>query len=61
MRFDECARTRPTSVRDEDPRGCWSPEAESAKAREIAQAAGFTYIQAPYIAEVARTKGSRSS
>jgi len=43
-----------------DPRGCWLPEAESARAREIVEAAGITYIEAPYIAEVARAKGSRS-
>ena len=44
-----------------DPRGCWLPEADAAKAREIVEAAGITYIEAPYIAEVARAKGSRSS
>jgi predicted CoA-binding protein len=37
-----------------DPRGCWFPEADSAKAREIVEAAGLSYIDAPYIADAAR-------
>src|SRR5687767_9381883 len=37
-----------------DPRGCWLPQAESAKAREIVEAAGLTYIEAPYIADAVR-------
>ena len=37
-----------------DPRGCWLPESESANARNIVEGAGLTYIEAPYIADVAR-------
>ena len=37
-----------------DPRGCWFPEAESAQAREVVEAAGLIYIQAPYIADAVR-------
>jgi predicted CoA-binding protein len=40
-----------------DPRGCWFPEADSAKAREIAEGAGLIYIEAPYIADAARGRG----
>ena len=40
-----------------DPRGCWLPQAESAKARGIVESAGFTYIEAPYIADAARGRG----
>lgn len=40
-----------------DPRGCWFPEAESAKARGLVEGAGLTYIEAPYIADAARGRG----
>jgi hypothetical protein len=40
-----------------DPRGCWLPPAESAKARAIVEGAGLTYIEAPYIAEAVRGRG----
>jgi predicted CoA-binding protein len=34
-----------------DPRGCWMPEQESARARKIVEDAGLSYIESPYIAE----------
>jgi len=37
-----------------DPRGCWMPQAESASARKVVEDAGLTYVEAPYIADVAR-------
>ena len=37
-----------------DPRGCWMPQAESARARKLVEGAGLTYVEAPYIADVAR-------
>jgi predicted CoA-binding protein len=40
-----------------DPRGCWFPQAESAKARAVVEAAGLTYIEAPYIADAVRGRG----
>ena len=43
-----------------DTRGCWLPEAESAKARGIVEAAGLTYIEAPYIADAARGRAIKS-
>ena len=41
-----------------DPRGCWMPEAESARARGLVESAGFVYVEEPYIADVARSLGS---
>ena len=40
-----------------DPRGVWSPQAESGKARKIVEEAGLTYIEAPYIADAVRGRG----
>jgi predicted CoA-binding protein len=37
-----------------DPRGCWMPREESGRARAIVEAAGLGYVEAPYIADVAR-------
>jgi predicted CoA-binding protein len=37
-----------------DPRGCWMSRAESDRARAIVEAAGLTYVEAPYIADAAR-------
>jgi predicted CoA-binding protein len=39
-----------------DPRGCWMPEQESAKARKIVEDAGLSYIESPYIAEAVRAR-----
>ncbi|HJW48687.1 MAG TPA: CoA-binding protein [Candidatus Limnocylindria bacterium] len=44
-----------------DPRGCWLPEAESAKARGIVEAAGLAYIEGPYIADAVRATRAPSS
>jgi uncharacterized UPF0146 family protein len=43
-----------------DPRGCWFPEADSARARAIVEAAGLTYIEAPYIADAARGEAAKT-
>lgn len=40
-----------------DPRGCWLPPAESRRARELVESAGLNYVDAPYIADVARLLG----
>lgn len=37
-----------------DPRGCWLPPEESARAREIVESAGLNYVEAPYIADAVR-------
>ena len=37
-----------------DPRGCWMPPEESARARGLVEAAGFVYVEEPYIVDVAR-------
>jgi hypothetical protein len=51
------------SGRDEtgagDPRGCWLPEEESARARSIVESAGLQYVESPYIAEAVRADDSR--
>jgi len=44
----------PTGAKD--PRGCWLPPEESAKARAIVEGAGLTYIEAPYIADAVRAR-----
>jgi predicted CoA-binding protein len=40
-----------------DPRGSWLSEADSASARKVVEAAGLTYIEAPYIADAVRGRG----
>ena len=42
-----------------DPKGCWVPADESLQARRIVEAAGLTYIEAPYIADAVREFGGR--
>ncbi len=37
-----------------DKKGCWFPDDESQRAREIVEAADMTYIQEPYIADAVR-------
>ncbi len=37
-----------------DPHGCWLPAEDARKARDIVERAGLRYIDAPYIADVAR-------
>ena len=37
-----------------DPRGCWMPPGQSARARALVEAADFTYVEEPYIVDVAR-------
>jgi predicted CoA-binding protein len=37
-----------------DKKGCWLPEDESQRARQIVESAGMTYIQEPYIADAVR-------
>ena len=37
-----------------DPTGCWMPEAESRRAREIVESAGLAYLDEPYIADAVR-------
>jgi predicted CoA-binding protein len=39
-----------------DLRGCWLPEDDSTKAREIVEGAGLNYIETPYIADAVRAK-----
>jgi len=39
-----------------DPCGCWLSAEDSRKAREIVERAGLSYIDAPYIAGVARRR-----
>jgi hypothetical protein len=46
------ARTLPPAPADN--RGCWVPAAQSARQREIVEAAGMTYIDDHYIADTAR-------
>src|SRR5688500_9977824 len=43
-----------------DPRGCWLPDAESARAREIVESAGLVYIESPYIAAAVRGRALKS-
>jgi hypothetical protein len=38
----------------DDPKGCWIPEDELRRARELVQSAGLTHIAEPYIGDVAR-------
>ena len=37
-----------------DPRGCWLSAGDARTAREIVEAAGLRYIDAPYVADAAR-------
>ena len=46
------ARTRPPEPADE--RGCWVPSAQSARQREVVEAAGMSYVDDHYIADIAR-------
>lgn len=46
------ARTRPPQPADN--RGTWVPASQSARQRQIVEASGMTYIDAHYIADVAR-------
>jgi predicted CoA-binding protein len=39
-----------------DPRGCWLSQADSSSARKVVEAAGLTYIEAPYIADAVRER-----
>jgi predicted CoA-binding protein len=41
------------------PDGCWMDQAASQAARAVVEAAGLTYIEAPYIADEVRSRGSR--
>jgi hypothetical protein len=43
-----------TSTGDRAPDGCWVPPGESRQGRELAAAAGLSYIDDIYIADVAR-------
>jgi predicted CoA-binding protein len=43
-----------------DKKGCWLPDAESQRAREIVESAGMSYIQEPYIADAVRDLAARS-
>jgi predicted CoA-binding protein len=45
---------------EKDPRGCWFPDAESAKARGIVEREGLIYIESPYIADAVRGKAVKS-
>jgi predicted CoA-binding protein len=38
-----------------DVSGCWMPDEESQRARDIVETAGMTYVEAPFIADVARS------
>jgi hypothetical protein len=40
-----------------DPAGCWVPPGEARRARSVVEAAGLAYLDAPYIADVARRLG----
>lgn len=46
------ARTRPPQAADN--RGTWVPAAQSARQRQVVEAAGMTYVDDHYIADVAR-------
>jgi len=39
-----------------DPHGCWLPQDESGRAREIVEGAALTYVAAPYIGDAVRTR-----
>jgi len=39
--------------------GCWMDQAASQAARAVVESAGLAYIEAPYIADVVRSGGSR--
>jgi len=39
-----------------DPHGCWLPQEESGRAREIVEGAGLSYVEAPYIADAVRAR-----
>ena len=43
-----------------DKQGCWLPDDESRRAREIVEAAGLTYIQEPYIVDAVRDLEARA-
>jgi predicted CoA-binding protein len=43
-----------------DKKGCWLPDDESQRAREIVEAAGLSYIQEPYIADAVRDLAART-
>jgi predicted CoA-binding protein len=49
-----------TSTGTHDPRACWMDEADSRAARGLAEGAGMMYVDAAYIADVARRIGSRT-
>lgn len=40
----------------EDPTGCWLPEDESQRARQIVESAGLTYFDQPYVADLVRQR-----
>jgi len=41
------------------PDGCWMDQAASQAARAVVESAGLAYIEAPYIADEVRSRGSR--
>jgi len=41
------------------PDGCWMDQASSRAARAVVESAGLAYIEAPYIADEVRNRGSR--
>jgi hypothetical protein len=41
------------------PDGCWMDQASSQAARAVVESAGLAYIEAPYIADEVRNRGSR--
>ena len=40
------------------PNGCWMDQAASQAARAIVESAGLTYVEAPYIADEVRSRGT---
>jgi predicted CoA-binding protein len=41
------------------PDGCWMDQASSQAARAVVESAGLAYIEAPYIADEVRSRGTR--
>jgi hypothetical protein len=43
-----------------DKTGCWLPDDESQRAREIVESAGMSYVEKPYIADAVRDLAART-
>lgn len=46
-----------TEIGAKDPRACWFSREDSARARQIVEAASLEYVESPYIADAVRARG----